>query len=152
LLEHGIRLEMLDLGGGFPARYVARVPSLANVAEAIYQGLDELLPYQPGTLVAEPGRHLVAEGAVMVTSVLGREVRAGENWVYLDVGAYNGLMETQQTVNQWRFPCGARAPTTRTCPTSRSLSPAQAATAPTRCSSASPCPRPSTSATSCTSA
>jgi ornithine decarboxylase len=104
LLEDGIRLEMLDLGGGFPARYVERVPSLANVAEAIYQGLDELLPYRPGTLVAEPGRHLVAESAVMVTSVLGREVRAGENWVYLDVGAYNGLMETQQTVNQWRFP------------------------------------------------
>ena len=104
LLEDGIRLEMLDLGGGFPARYVERVPSLANVAESIYQGLDELLPYRPGTLVAEPGRHLVAESAVMVASVLGREVRAGENWVYLDVGAYNGLMETQQTVNQWRFP------------------------------------------------
>jgi ornithine decarboxylase len=104
LLEDGIRLEMLDLGGGFPARYVERVPSLTNVAEAIYQGLDELLPYRPGIIAAEPGRHLVAESAVMVTSVLGREVRAGENWVYVDVGAYNGLMETQQTVNQWRFP------------------------------------------------
>jgi len=81
LLEDGIRLEMLDLGGGFPARYVERVPSLTNVAEAIYQGLEELLPYRPGIIAAEPGRHLVAESAVMVTSVLGREVRAGENWV-----------------------------------------------------------------------
>ena len=40
----------------------------------------------------------------MVAEVLGREVRAGEDWLYLDVGAYNGLMETQQTVGQWRFP------------------------------------------------
>ena len=41
---------------------------------------------------------------MLVGGVLGREVRAGENWAYLDVGAYNGLMETQQTVNQWRYP------------------------------------------------
>jgi ornithine decarboxylase len=40
----------------------------------------------------------------MVASVLGREVRAGENWLYLDIGAYHGMMETQQTVQQWRFP------------------------------------------------
>ena len=56
------------------------------------------------SIVAEPGRHMVAETAVMVASVLGREERAGEEWLYLDVGAYNGLMETQQTVGQWRFP------------------------------------------------
>ena len=65
---------------------------------------DELLPYRPALVAAEPGRHLVAETAVMVATVLGREVRAGEEWLYLDVGAYNGLMETQQTVGQWRFP------------------------------------------------
>jgi ornithine decarboxylase len=104
LAEDGVRLEMLNLGGGFPARYIGRVPSLGQIAATIMPALDELLPYSPAILAAEPGRHLVAESAVMVASVLGREIRAGENWIYLDVGAYNGLMETQQTVNQWRFP------------------------------------------------
>jgi ornithine decarboxylase len=52
----------------------------------------------------------VAESAVLVAGVLGREVRAGENWIYLDVGAYNGLMETRQTVNQWRFPLWSSRP------------------------------------------
>jgi ornithine decarboxylase len=104
LAEDGLTLEMLDLGGGFPARYVEHVPSLEQIAEAIYPALDELLPYYPQVLAAEPGRHLVAESGVLVAGVLGREVRAGENWVYLDVSAYNGMMETQQTVNQWRFP------------------------------------------------
>jgi ornithine decarboxylase len=104
LAEDGLTLEMLNLGGGFPARYVERVPSLRQIADAIYPALDELLPYRPAVLAAEPGRHLVAESGVLVASVLGREVRAGENWVYLDVGSYNGMMETQQTVNQWRFP------------------------------------------------
>jgi ornithine decarboxylase len=104
LAEDGLELEMLNLGGGIPARYTERVPSLAQIADGILPALDELLPYRPDLLAVEPGRHLVAESAVMVAGVLGREVRAGENWIYLDVGAYNGLMETQQTVNQWRFP------------------------------------------------
>ncbi|MEV0134584.1 type III PLP-dependent enzyme [Dactylosporangium sp. NPDC050688] len=104
LATDGVHLEMLDLGGGFPARYVERVPSLDQIAGAIVPALEELLPYRPRLLAAEPGRHLVAESSVMVASVLGREVRAGENWLYLDVGAYHGMMETQQTVQQWRFP------------------------------------------------
>ena len=47
---------------------------------------------------------------MLVGGVLGREVRAGENWAYLDVGAYNGLMETQQTVTGWRFPLWTSVP------------------------------------------
>ena len=104
LRKDGIQLEMLDLGGGFPARYVEDVPSLEQIAGTLFPALDELLPYTPRLLAAEPGRAIVAESAVLVATVLGREVRAGESWLYLDVGAYNGLMETQQTVNEWRYP------------------------------------------------
>ncbi len=102
--DDGIRLEMLNIGGGFPARYGERIPSIEQIADAIWPAVEELLPYRPALLAAEPGRYLVAESSVLVASVLGREVRAGENWIYLDVGAYNGMMETQQTVNEWRFP------------------------------------------------
>ncbi len=104
LLQDGLRLEMLDMGGGFPARYGDAAPSINEIGAVVTRALDEVLPYRPTLLAAEPGRHLVAETAVMVAEVLGREVRAGEDWLYLDVGAYNGLMETQQTVGQWRFP------------------------------------------------
>ena len=99
-----IEIEMLDIGGGFPARYGDPVPTIGQLGAVINRALDELLPYAPKLIAAEPGRHLVAETAVMVASVLGREVRAGEDWLYLDVGAYNGLMETQQSVGLWRFP------------------------------------------------
>ncbi len=104
LQADGIILEMLDLGGGFPARYGDPVPSIDQIGAVVEAALDDLLPYEPALIVAEPGRHMVAETAVMVASVLGREERAGEEWLYVDVGAYNGLMETQQTVGQWRFP------------------------------------------------
>ncbi len=104
LAGDGIELEMLDIGGGFPARYGDPVPSIEQIGVAVTRALDEQLPYRPALIAAEPGRHLVAETAVMAATVLGREERAGEEWLYLDVGAYNGLMETQQTVGQWRFP------------------------------------------------
>ncbi len=104
LAADGIQLEMLDIGGGFPSRYVDRVPTIEQIGRAVTSALEDYLPYQPALIAAEPGRHLVAETAVMAATVLGREERAGEEWLYLDVGAYNGLMETLQTVGQWRFP------------------------------------------------
>ena len=110
LTRDGIQLTMLDLGGGFPARYVEEVPKMAQIGEAIKSALRDLLPYRPEVIAAEPGRYLVAESAVLVSSVLGREVRAGENWLYLDVGAYNGLLETQQTVGQWAYPLWSSQP------------------------------------------
>jgi ornithine decarboxylase len=55
-------------------------------------------------------RYLVAESAVLVGGVLGHEVSAGENWAYLDVGAHNWLTETQQTVNQGRYPLWSSRP------------------------------------------
>ncbi|MDP9376212.1 MAG: type III PLP-dependent enzyme [Actinomycetota bacterium] len=110
LADDGIELEMINLSGGFPARYVESVPSLDLIGGTVMAALDELLPYIPEHLVAEPGRYLAAESAVLVASVLGREVRAGENWLYLDVGAYHGLMETQQSMNPWRFPLWSSRP------------------------------------------
>lgn len=110
LAKDGVHLEMLDIGGGFPARYGEPAPTISEIGAVVSRALDEMLPYRPLLLAAEPGRHLVAETAVMVAEVLGREVRAGEDWLYLDVGAYNGLMETQQTVGQWRFPLWSSRP------------------------------------------
>lgn len=104
LRDDGVTLEMLDLGGGFPARYAEPVPSIGVVAAGVRGALRDALPYVPRVLAAEPGRHLVAESAVMVAGVVGREMRGGEHWLYLDVGAYHGLMETQQTGGLWRFP------------------------------------------------
>jgi len=104
LLADGVSLRMVDVGGGFPARYVEPVPAIEHYGRVIAAALDDVLPYRPETVVAEPGRYLVAESGVLVGSVLGREERAGEEWVYLDVGVYNGLMESQQLHSDWDYP------------------------------------------------
>ena len=110
LLADGIRLEMLDLGGGFPARYVEDVPAIEEIGAAVLTAVAELLPYRPGLLAAEPGRHLVAEAGVLAATVIGREVRAGENWLFLDVGAYHGMMETIQLPTGWDYPVRSSVP------------------------------------------
>ena len=102
LERSGVRLEMLDIGGGFPARYSADVPPLAAYADEIGRALDRL-PYRP-RVVVEPGRALVAEAGVLVTTVLGRARRRGRDWVHLDVGAFNGVMEALETGNRLAYP------------------------------------------------
>jgi len=109
LQSDGIELEMLNLSGGFPARYTEPVPSMGEIAGAISPALNALLPYVPPKLAVEPGRFLVAESAVLAASVIGRERRAGENWIYLDVGAYNGLIETRQATH-WTYPLWTSRP------------------------------------------
>ena len=104
LRADGVSLRMVDVGGGLPARYVDPVPPIEDYGRVITTALDDVLPYRPETVVAEPGRYLVAESGVLVGSVIGREERAGEEWVYLDVGVYHGLMETQQMHSDWDYP------------------------------------------------
>jgi ornithine decarboxylase len=110
LRTDGIELEMLDVGGGFPARYTEDVPSIDDIGRVIASAVTGLLPYVPRLLVAEPGRHLVAESSVMAATVIGRETREGEHWLYVEVGAYNGLMEVLQTPGGWNFPMWTTRP------------------------------------------
>jgi len=102
LSAEDIFLSLVNLGGGFPARYASPPPPLSEYATVIEAGLAEL-PY-PVCAVIEPGRAVVAEAGTLTATVIGTAVRGGERWVHLDVGAFNGLMESLETNNQLRFP------------------------------------------------
>ena len=86
-------LTALNVGGGFPAHHTEDVPTATESLQTIVSCADELFP--PGTeLRAEPGRGLVGDAGVLVSSVIGTARRGGQDWVYLDAGVFNGLMET----------------------------------------------------------
>nr|WP_275106977.1 ornithine decarboxylase [Nocardia arthritidis] len=102
LADKGIRLEMLDIGGGFPARYGSDVPSLTEFGTHI-ACLLENLPY-PMSVVAEPGRSLVAEAGVLVCKVIQVVRRAETWWVHTDLGVFNGMMEVLESNGQLRYP------------------------------------------------
>ena len=103
LRTHGITLTMLNIGGGFPARYAEAVPGISEYGARIRQAVERHLPY-PMQICAEPGRALVAEAGVLVSTVVGTAMRAGKRWVHLDVGAFNGMMETLETRNRLIYP------------------------------------------------
>ena len=102
LAAGGIRLEMLDLGGGFPVRYDADPPPLAEYAAAIGQAAARL-PY-PVQLACEPGRAIAAPAGTMVASVIGTARRHGTVRVSLDAGAFHGLIEALESGRELRFP------------------------------------------------
>jgi ornithine decarboxylase len=97
LRAHRIGVHMLDLGGGFPARYTEPVPAVAEYADRIRAALKSRLPYQVARTVVEPGRFLVAEAGVLAASVIGVARRGGAWWAHTDVGVFNGPMEVLET-------------------------------------------------------
>ena len=102
LAADGIRLEMLDLGGGFPVRYDADPPPLAEYAAVISRAAAQL-PY-PVQLACEPGRAIAAPAGTMVASVIGVAWRHGTVRVSLDTGAFHGLIEALESGRELRFP------------------------------------------------
>jgi len=102
LAMENIFLAMVNLGGGFPARYTTQPPPLSKYATVIEAGLAEL-PY-PVRAMIEPGRAVVAEAGTLTATVIGTALRAGQRWIHLDVGAFNGLMESLETNNRLLFP------------------------------------------------
>jgi ornithine decarboxylase len=91
--KKGIRLKLLNIGGGYPIRYTKNVIGI----EAIEKNVDSLIFERfPGDIEVhiEPGRAVVGDAGIFVTTVIGKAKRDDEDWVYLDVGVFNGLMES----------------------------------------------------------
>jgi ornithine decarboxylase len=77
---------ILDIGGGFPVDYLKRSMPIEEFCAPIVAVLREL-PAQT-RVIAEPGRYISAPAAISVTSVMGRALRGGRWWYYLDDGLY----------------------------------------------------------------
>ncbi|GAA3920815.1 type III PLP-dependent enzyme [Amorphoplanes auranticolor] len=102
LVSHGIKLQMVDLGGGFPAVYDRPVPSLAAFGRAAAAGIAQL-PY-PVEVFAEPGRCLVAEAGTFRCRIIGVARRPSGWWLHTDLGVFNGMMEVLESGGDLRYP------------------------------------------------
>ncbi|MEU7768576.1 type III PLP-dependent enzyme [Nocardia sp. NPDC049190] len=98
LCERGLRMPVINMGGGFPAaHYREEVPPIhdyaATIGHALRRHFDRALP----EIIIEPGRGLVADAGVIEAEVvlIARKDRSGPRWVYLDIGRFGGLAETE---------------------------------------------------------
>lgn len=94
----GHQFHFLDIGGGFPAGHyhTEDIPTIEEIAKAVNKAVAKFIPNRQAMLVLEPGRGLVGESGRLVVEVMGKAIRNGETWLYLDAGVFNGLMETYE--------------------------------------------------------
>ena len=80
------RLDLLDIGGGFPAAYSDDIPGIEDFCAPIRAELAKL----PGNvrLIAEPGRYIAAPSVTAISSVTGKALRGDAVWYYIDDGVY----------------------------------------------------------------
>jgi ornithine decarboxylase len=82
------KMNLLDIGGGFPAPYDPTVKPFRVLASIINREINRLFPKNI-QILAEPGRFLVATAAVAVSKIVGKAVRDGKLCYYIDDGVYH---------------------------------------------------------------
>ncbi len=82
------KMNLLDIGGGFPAPYDATVKPLKDLAKIINSEIERLFPKNIQVL-AEPGRFLVASAGYAVSKIIGKAVRDGKTSSYINDGVYH---------------------------------------------------------------
>jgi ornithine decarboxylase len=97
LAEHGVQLAMINLGGGFPTRYLKDVPTIKTYGQTIFRALRRHFGNRIPETIIEPGRGMVGNAGIIEAEVvlISRKSDAdNQRWVYLDIGKFNGLAET----------------------------------------------------------
>jgi len=82
------KMNLIDIGGGFPAPYDATVKPFQDLAKVINTEIDRLFP-KDIQILAEPGRFMVATAGTSVSRVVGKAVRDGKPCYYINNGVYH---------------------------------------------------------------
>jgi ornithine decarboxylase len=82
-------MSVLDIGGGFPCNYEGTTLAIDQFCAPIREALATLPAHL--TVIAEPGRFLVAPAATTITSVVGKALRGDRRWYYVDDGVYGAF-------------------------------------------------------------
>lgn len=97
LAERGINLQMVNLGGGFPTKYLKNVPAVKAYGQAIFRSLRKHFGNRIPETIIEPGRGMVGNAGIIEAEVVLISRKSADDkvkWVYLDIGKFNGLAET----------------------------------------------------------
>jgi ornithine decarboxylase len=94
----GIHLAMVNLGGGFPAKYMKDIPAVEAYGESIFRALSRHFGNRLPETIIEPGRGMVGNAGVIEAEVVLVSKKSKDEdevrWVYLDIGKFGGLAET----------------------------------------------------------
>ena len=106
LRSAGVEGRMVNLGGGFPVRYRDEVPTVDRFATAIMHAMTQHFGNDLPEILIEPGRSMVGDAGVVHAEVVLVSQRIPEDptrWVYLDIGRFGGLAETEGESIKYRI-------------------------------------------------
>ena len=106
LQEAGVGVRMVNLGGGYPVRYRADVPEIDDFGAAIMGAMAAHFGNALPEIVIEPGRFVVGDAGVVSAEVVLVSRKAKDDpvrWVYLDIGRFGGLAETEGEAIKYAF-------------------------------------------------
>lgn len=106
LRDAGVNIRMMNLGGGFPVRYRDEVPEIDRFGDAIMDAMTTHFGNALPEMLIEPGRFIVGDAGVIAAEVVlvsRRDAADPLRWVYLDIGRFGGLAETEGEAIKYRF-------------------------------------------------
>jgi ornithine decarboxylase len=106
LKSAGVNVRMVNLGGGYPVRYRSEVPEIDAFGNAIMGAMVEAFGNALPEMVVEPGRFIVGDAGVVSAEVVLVSQKAQDDpvrWVYLDIGRFGGLAETEGEAIKYAF-------------------------------------------------
>jgi ornithine decarboxylase len=106
LTEAGVNLRMMNLGGGFPIGYREEVPEIDSFGDAIMRAMTRHFGNALPEMLIEPGRSVVGDAGLIAAEVVlvsRRDKDDRVRWVYLDIGRFGGLAETEGEAIKYRI-------------------------------------------------
>jgi ornithine decarboxylase len=82
-------LNLINMGGGYPAPYDRNVPKFEDLAKLINSEIAQLFPEKTTEILAEPGRFIVATAGTLVSEIIGRARRDGKRVYHINDGLYH---------------------------------------------------------------
>ncbi|WP_297768414.1 type III PLP-dependent enzyme [uncultured Roseovarius sp.] len=101
----GHALSLINIGGGFPAFYGEEIETPQVYGAHVMAMVEARFPGAV-RVMAEPGRGMVADAGMIAAEVLLVSRKSDDDicrWVYLDIGRFSGLAETEGEAIRYQF-------------------------------------------------
>ena len=104
-LNYGHKLTLVNIGGGFPTYYGVEITPPEEYGRKL---MERVRTHFPGAeyVMVEPGRGLVGDAGCIVSEVLlvsKKSMQDTNRWVYLNIGRFSGLAETEGEAIKYQF-------------------------------------------------
>ena len=106
LKDNNILLDFINIGGGIPVDYADYNFDIKSFSQKLNNTIKNIFKGEPIKIILEPGRSIVAAAGIIESEVIlvsKKNQRDKKRWVYLDIGRFGGLAETEAEAIRYKI-------------------------------------------------